>query len=384
LARAGVHWDAVASVLVPTQERPGGFFDRVLPLAHWLGAETGHNSEQGQARTRLICTLAGLCGFVIAGQFGDIPGGIVATAIVFPLYAIAYAFHVYWRPTPTHWRRGLALVLDNLVASYIASFGGAYAAYVGFNVLTTVGWGLRFGRHYLALATGIAVAGMLWNLAATPYWQQHLIFGGSIIFGMVATSLNTAILLRRIARGNRRLEEKMDEIAQLAWRDPLTRLPNRLQFRERLTQALAAAARNRSQLALLLCDIDGFKAVNDTLGHEAGDRMLQEIGTRIAPHVRQADTFARWGGDEFVILMEAIRDRADATRVAEMVMKVVADIDLYAGAGLRVGASLGICCHAPRAEAKPNPDELLRQCDRAMYEAKRAGKGRYRFAFMPE
>lgn len=371
----------MASVLASTESQASQFFERVLPLGHWLGAETGHNSELGQARTRLICTLVGLSGFAIAGRFADIPDGIVATAILFPLYAIGYALHVYWRPAPTRTRRALALLVDNLVASYIASFGGAYAAYVGFNFLTTVGWGLRFGLHYLALATLIAMAGMVWNLSASPYWQQNLLFGGSILFGMVATSLNTAMLLRRIARGNRRVAQKMDEIAQLAGRDPLTKLPNRLHFRERLVQALAAAARNGSPLALLLFDIDGFKAVNDTLGHEAGDRVLQEIGNRIAPHVRQADTFARWGGDEFVILMEGVRERADATRVAEMIMQAVGGIDLFPG--VRVGASIGIAWRAPRTEERPNPDELLRQGDRAMYEAKRAGKGCYRFAVTP-
>jgi len=363
----------LASVPVPA----AAFFDRVLPLGHWLGAETGHDSELGQARTRLICTLVGLVGFVIAAQFGEIPDGIVGTAIVFPLYAIAYAFHVHRQPTPTRLRRVLALLVDNLVASYIASFGGGFAAYVGFNFLTTVGWGLRFGIHYLALATAIAIAGTLWNLLTSAYWQENLLFGGSILFGMVATSINTAMLLRRIARGNRRVAEKMGEIAQLAGRDPLTRLPNRLYFRERLAQALAAAARSGHPLALLLFDIDGFKGVNDSLGHEAGDRVLQEIANRIALHVRQSDTFARWGGDEFVILMEGIGDRADAVRVAEMVIRVVREVDLFSE--VRVGASIGICTHALRADERPSPDELLRRCDRAMYEAKRSGKGCYRF-----
>jgi diguanylate cyclase (GGDEF)-like protein len=355
-------------------------FERVLPLSHWLGAETAQSIEQGQARTRLICTFAGLCGFVIAEQFAAIPGGIAATAIVFPLYAVGIALHIHFRPAPTRARRGLALVMDNLVNCYIASFGGPFAAYVGFSFLTTIGWGLRFGRHYLCLATLTALAGMAWNLAASPYWRENMLFGGSIIFGMLATSINTAMLLGKIAQRTRRLAEKMDEIAQLAWRDPLTRLPNRLQFRERLVQALAAAGRNRNSVALLLFDIDGFKAVNDTLGHEAGDRMLQEVGNRVARHVRQSDTFARWGGDEFVILMEGVGAQSDAVRVAEMVLQVVRETDIFPGVGLRVGASIGIVCGAPGSEEKRTPDELLRQCDRAMYQAKRAGKGCYRFA----
>jgi diguanylate cyclase (GGDEF)-like protein len=357
-----------------------GALERVLPLTHWLGAETARNIEQGQARTRLICTFFGLCGFVVAGQFAEVPAGIVATAIVFPLFAVGIAIHVHLHPEPTRLRRALALLMDNLVNGTIASFGGPFAAYVGLNFLTTIGWGLRYGGHYLCLATLVSAGGMLANLAWSPYWPENLLFGGSVIFGMLACSLNTATLLQRIAHSNRVLAEKMDEIALLAWRDPLTRLSNRVHFRERLTQALAAAGRSRTSVAVLLFDLDGFKRVNDTLGHEAGDRMLQEIASRIARQVRQSDTLARWGGDEFVILMEGVKERSDAVRVAEMVLQVVRDTDLFPGVGLRVGASVGIVCGAPGSEEKRAPDELLRQCDRAMYAAKRAGKGCYRFA----
>jgi diguanylate cyclase (GGDEF)-like protein len=357
--------------------------ERVLPLTPWLGVETAHNLEQGQARTRLICTLAGLAGFVVAAWFGETPAGIVGTAIVFPLFAIGIAVHAHLRPAPTRARRGMALLMDNLVNCYIASFGGPFTAYVALNFLTTVGWGLRYGRHYLWLATATAIGGMAWNLFTSPYWQQNLLFGGAIMFGLLANSINTSLLLRRIAHGNRRLAEKMDEVAQLAWRDPLTRLSNRVHFRERLMQALAAGGRNRSAVAVLLFDLDGFKAVNDTLGHEAGDRLLQEIAARIARQVRQADTFARWGGDEFVILMEGVRERADVVRVAEMVLHVVRETDLFPGFTLHLGASIGIVCGAPGWEEKRPPEDLLRECDRAMYEAKRAGKGCYRFAVTP-
>jgi len=373
----------LASVLASAHGRLGGLLDRLLPLRHWLGAEAAANIEQGQARTRLICTLAGLCGFAIVGAFADLPAGIVATAILFPLYAIGYAVQVKRRPVPTRARRALALLVDNLIASYIASFGGGFAAYVGFTFLTTTGWGLRYGRHYLFMATAIAILGMTANLVASPYWQEHLLFGGSIIFGLLAGAINASILLKRIALGNRRLAEKVDEIAQLAWRDQLTKLPNRLHFQERLSQALAAAARKHREVALLLFDIDGFKTVNDTLGHEAGDRLLQEIARRVGRRVRQADTFARFGGDEFVVLMELSRGTSDAVRVAESVIRVIGDIDLFAHAGIRVGASVGIACWLPLPGERPNSDEFLKQADRAMYQAKRAGKGCYRVAGRP-
>ena len=366
----------MASVLDSTPERADTFVDRVLPLRHWLGAETGRNIEHGQARTRLICTFVGLCGFVIAAQFVELPAGIVAIAILFPLYAIALAIDTSRRPAPSRVRRGVAVVVDNLIGSTIASFGGGFAAYVGFNFLTTVGWSLRFGRHYLCLATAIAIAGMAYNLAWSPYWQENLLFGGTIIFGLLAIAINIAILLRRIALGNRSLAEKVEEIAQLAGQDQLTKLPNRLYFHERLSQTLASADRMPRQIALILFDIDGFKSVNDTLGHEAGDRLLQEISRVVGSRIRQADTFARLGGDEFVVIMDSMRDEADARLVAETILRTIAEIDLFAPQGLRIGASIGVACGAGRRDI---PD-LLKQADRAMYEAKRAGKGCYRFA----
>ena len=180
--------------------------------------------------------------------------------------------------------------------------------------------------------------------------------------------------------GNRQLAEKIEEISRLAWQDQLTKLPNRPYFRDRLGQMLATAARSGRQVALLLFDIDGFKAVNDTLGHEAGDRLLREIAERVGRRVRQADTFARVGGDEFVILMDIVHDKSDAFPVAETVVAAIAEIGMFAEQGLRVGASVGIACSGSVANRERVADELLILADRAMYEAKRAGKGRYRFA----
>src|SRR5882672_3187865 len=360
--------------------RREGFWDRFLPLRHWLSAEAAGGLELGQAKTRLICTLVGVGGFVVMGRFVSLPDGIVGTAIVFTLYAVVYLVLVYKRPAPTRARRAFAVLMDNFVGNYIAYFGGGFAAYVGFLFLTTVGWGLRFGPHYLFLATAIAILGMVWNLSASPYWQEHSLFGATIIFGLIANTANASILLRRIVGANRLLAEKIEEVSRLAWQDQLTKLPNRPYFRERLAQMVAAAARTRRQIALLLFDIDGFKSVNDTLGHEAGDRLLQEIAERVGRRVREADTFARVGGDEFVILMDIAHDKSDAIPVAETVVTAIAEIDLFAAQGLRVGASVGIACSGSIAARERVADELMVQADRAMYEAKRAGKGRYKFA----
>jgi diguanylate cyclase (GGDEF)-like protein len=364
-----------------TSDQPRGFWDRLLPLGHWLSADAAEAADLAQAKTRLICNVVGLAGFGVIGHFsGGLPAGIVGTSIVFSLYTLVYLLLVRRAPVPTRARRGFAVVMDNLSLAYIAYFGGPYAAYVGFLFLVTIGWGLRLGRHYLFLATAIAVLGMGCNLATSPYWQENLLFGGTIIFGLLANTLNAAILLGRIAGGNRQLAEKIEEISRLAWQDQLTKLPNRPYFRDRLGQMLAAAGRSGGQVALLLFDIDGFKSVNDTLGHEAGDRLLLEIAERVGRRVRQADTFARVGGDEFVILMDIAHDRSDAIPVAETVVTAIAEIDMFADQGLRIGASVGIACSGSVATRERVADELLIRADRAMYEAKRAGKGRYKFS----
>ena len=361
-------------------QRPRGLWERLLPLRYWLGADAAGGIELGQAKTRLICTAIGLCGFGMIGYFSPLPSGIVGTAIVFPLYAAGYLLLVRRRPVPTHGRRGIAVVVDTLANVYITYFGGPFAAYAGFLFLVTIGWGLRFGRHYLFLATGIAILGMACNLVLSPYWHENLLFGGTIIFGLIANSLNASILQARIAEVNRQLAEKVEEISRLAWQDQLTKLPNRPYFRDRLVQMLATAARSGRQVALLLFDIDGFKAVNDTLGHEAGDSLLREIAERVGRRVRQADTFARVGGDEFVILLEVVRDKGDAIPVAETVVTAIAEIGMFSDHGLRIGASVGIACSGGLAGRERIADELMVRADRAMYEAKRAGKGRYRFA----
>src|SRR5262249_10794739 len=206
----------------------------------------------------------------------------------FWVFGLLYLVLVHTRPVPTHARGGFAVVVDSLANVLIAFYGGAFAAYAGFLFLVTIGWGLRFGRHYLFLTTAIAILGMACNLAFSPYWQEHLLFGGTIIFGLLANSVNAAILQGRIGEGARQLAEKVEEVSRLAWQDQLTKLPNRPYFRDRLGQMLAAAARSKRQVALLLFDIDGFKAVNDTLGHEAGDRLLLEIAHPAGPRLPPA------------------------------------------------------------------------------------------------
>jgi diguanylate cyclase (GGDEF)-like protein/PAS domain S-box-containing protein len=165
------------------------------------------------------------------------------------------------------------------------------------------------------------------------------------------------------------------QIAHMARHDALTDLPNRVLFRDRLTEALANVERGQ-QLALLYLDLDRFKAVNDTLGHQKGDDLLKLVATRLRRCVREADTVARVGGDEFAIIQVGIEQPTDVAMLARRVGEAVrAPCDL-AGHAVMVDTSIGIAMVPNDGTA---PDELLKAADMALYGAKADGRGTYRF-----
>jgi diguanylate cyclase (GGDEF)-like protein/PAS domain S-box-containing protein len=164
-----------------------------------------------------------------------------------------------------------------------------------------------------------------------------------------------------------------DQLAHQAFHDPLTGLPNRALFMDRLTHGLARANRSADSLVVLYLDLDQFKVINDSLGHKSGDQLLVAVGQRLSACVRPGDTIARLGGDEFTILLDGA-DLAGAVRVAERILEwLSAPISLDAR-DVVVGASIGI---APKTSPEDRPDDLLRNADMAMYTAKHGGKDRY-------
>ena len=159
----------------------------------------------------------------------------------------------------------------------------------------------------------------------------------------------------------------------LAHHDSLTGLYNRAMLEDRLEHALARAERDGSQIALLFCDLDGFKAINDQHGHHAGDAVLRQVARRLSEGRRQVDTVARLGGDEFVILLTGLSDvRTAANTVAQQCLTAVSKPFELAGEKLELGMSIGIAAHAGPAITA---SYLIAQADIAMYQAKHQGKG---------
>jgi diguanylate cyclase (GGDEF)-like protein len=168
----------------------------------------------------------------------------------------------------------------------------------------------------------------------------------------------------------------------VAWRlnehqashDPLTDLPNRGLFQEHATQALARATRREGIVAIMFLDLDGFKSVNDSLGHAAGDQFLAAVGKRLCDGVRPGDVVGRLGGDEFAILLDDLLHPDDASRVAERLLEALRVPVVVQGREMFVRASIGI---ALNSSGREDTDQLLRNADVAMYIAKGNGKGRY-------
>ena len=173
-------------------------------------------------------------------------------------------------------------------------------------------------------------------------------------------------------------ERKANEarIAFLAHHDPLTSLPNRILFQDRLEQALVHAERQNGRVGLLFLDLDRFKTINDSLGHLAGDRLLQAVAERLQHCVRDSDTICRQGGDEFIIVLSDVADAEMPARIAEKILRRLAEPFEIDGHALGTSFSIGIAIYPEDGEYA---DRLMKNADTAMYQAKESGRNTYRF-----
>src|SRR5450756_3223606 len=178
-------------------------------------------------------------------------------------------------------------------------------------------------------------------------------------------------LLHKAARINGKLLESM------ALKDPLTGLANRRQLTDRMSMALVHARRNKSTMAVVYLDLDGFKQINNTLGHGAGDALLKMVAGRLVATVREEDTVARLGGDEFIIALWHVSGIDDAAKVALKVIEAVSQPYAIEGHTVSITTSAGVGIYPVHGE---DADTLMKSADLALYEAKRAGKNAYRIS----
>jgi diguanylate cyclase (GGDEF)-like protein/PAS domain S-box-containing protein len=238
-------------------------------------------------------------------------------------------------------------------------------------------------EDYPVIAQAMRTA-RLEGLAAFPLLRDHAPFGVVAAFFARRRELEPAAieLVQAISRqaaqtlARIRLQE---ELAHLALHDQLTGLANRALLREHIDAALAGSARTSSPIAMMFLDLDGFKPVNDRLGHTTGDDVLREVARRLRAAVRDSDIIGRFGGDEFIVLCPDT-DHDDAAHIAERLREAIAEPMPWLPTGFGVSASVGVVVQRVVPDARPTTDELLELADNEMYRAKNAGRNRVSLA----
>ena len=204
--------------------------------------------------------------------------------------------------------------------------------------------------------------------------------GTALLFEVQHTDLLQDEHVRGIVLNSRDISERKafeDQLAHQAFHDPVTKLANRALFSDRVEHALMRAQRGVPEIAVMFIDLDDFKTVNDSLGHAAGDEVLREVGRRLRIAVRPTDTVARFGGDEFAVLLDGVTGSADAADAAARILRALDSPVELDGKRVFARASVGICLVGEDLET-PEAAELLMNADVAMYMAKRDSKGSYR------
>jgi len=244
-----------------------------------------------------------------------------------------------------------------------------------------------YGQSANILASGRHDKGFyqaMWeSIERHGHWQGEVwnrkkngeIYIAWLAISAITNEFNEIVQYMAVLTDISRLQEDIENARYLASYDSLTGLPNRMLFHDNLLQAQALARRNQRSFALLFIDLDGFKPVNDKLGHAIGDLLLQQIAYRLRNCLRESDTVARLGGDEFTVILHNITQADDAGLVADKILQDLKQPFWLDGHRVEVSASIGIAIYPTHTEQ--TVDTLLKQADRAMYQAKNQGKGQF-------
>lgn len=238
--------------------------------------------------------------------------------------------------------------------------------------------GRRLFQFPLAIVVGLSVDEQLAEAESTVRFNLLIAAVGSVLFVALMLSLGRLSWQLQKARA-RMVAERIEharKVEYMAFHDALTDLPNRAFFSRLLTQSIQQARRYERRLAVLFLDLDRFKVINDSLGHDAGDELLQEIARRLSCTVRDSDVVARLGGDEFVVLLPELDEPGQAAPVADKILDAVGESFTIAGHEFRITVSIGVAVYPEDGE---DEQTLMKNADTAMYYAKQQGKNNFQF-----
>lgn len=334
------------------------------------------SQEQGQAVTRIVLAAIGTLAFFAAREFGNGDHPFLL-ALAYMLASFFYLSFVSRHKSDYLWRRYVVILLDLGVASFLtAHFSSAGIAFYPLFLWVMIGNGIRYGQHAMQFATLFGLLGFTAAMASSGFlWNQPATYIG-LMFGLVLMPKFFLVMIDRLADANIELKTQKEQAEFMATHDALTGLPNRAYLHTRMEETLARARRTRGQVAVAFIDLDSFKSINDSFGHEYGDYLLCQVADAMKGVLRASDTVSRLGGDEFVVVIE---DSGSGTRTARVIERLFSCVGRYYTIGeyeTYVTWSCGVVTY-PRDGTDIH--SLLKHADTAMYAAKAQGPNRYAF-----
>jgi diguanylate cyclase (GGDEF)-like protein len=337
-------------------------------------------SELGQAKFRVMNVTPFCLYLVLAWHFKwhTVSTSVAAGALGYIAYAVLWVFIVRFSVINVRLRRTLAAILDQALPAlgmYLAGFLAGLVAWVP--ALGSIGSGMRFGTRYAWLSSAVGGPAMGAAFFFSADWRSIPGVAAGIVLANVLLPLYVVVLVRRLEEEKRAFEQRAARLEVATKHDPLTGLLNRSGFGDVLEELRTADIKWGEKTAILVLDLDGFKAINDACGHAAGDNVLKAVASSLIGCMRKSDKVARLGGDEFGIALRHILNENNAERLAAEVLSAIARVATPRD-DLQLGASIGICM-------LPHPDlhtseAILEAADGLMYIAKATGKNRFRIA----
>jgi diguanylate cyclase (GGDEF)-like protein len=293
---------------------------------------------------------------------------VLMLGIGYVIYSLSMWQVITHHPGPNLFRRGLNIIMD-MAAVCVAIYllGEVGAVFFPLLLWIMIGNGLRFGVKYLLFAQVVGVLGYGSVAIFSEYWRLNPEFTAGLLISLLALPSLYAIQIRRMHQLNERLQSELASARHAAQHDGLTGLPNRAQFTERLELEVKRSKRTGESFALMYIDLDGFKQVNDTLGHQYGDELLAAFSGRLGDIVRESDLAARVGGDEFAIILPTIDTLEGLEQFAQRLKIAIREPYEVQGRDTCLNASIGMALFPDDAH---DLDDLIRVVDLRMYEDK--------------
>jgi diguanylate cyclase len=333
------------------------------------------DSEHQQALLRVIITCLALgYAVVIYARVREISilHGVWFITCFFVL-ACAILMMIFIHPEASPVRRSIGMIFDFTGVSIVLHFlGQTGLVFIFIYLWVIVGNGLRYGQRSLFESMLLGVFFYVLMVANTPYWRNDIYLALGYLVCMIVLPLYFYSILKKLNISNAELAKLADKLQIMAMHDSLTGLPNRALFQESLEHALSMAQRRQERLAVLFIDLDGFKEINDTHGHQSGDVVLKTIASRLLALVRKSDLVARFAGDEFMVLLNNVNQKKVNIVAHKLISEISASI-VIADRTLDVTASIGIAVYP---ESGTTAAEIMAKADTAMYHCKQQGKNR--------